>query len=121
MHTIPCLKVAHLKHHRLLQDVSVWGGFDQDALEVVINFGWINAPFLFLSVTPAFYLTYICGGAVQTALIHGTQDNVALPWPLVNASHHYVHHVRPNKQFGAGLLIWDNLCGTGASLTKQKE
>ncbi|KAH9254260.1 hypothetical protein BASA81_007861 [Batrachochytrium salamandrivorans] len=118
MHDIPWLRQFHAKHHALLAKHTVWGGVDDDLVEVLCIFAYLNLPFCVLTVTPECIVIYIAVGAVQTALMHGTTIGGwwAPPWPTVGAIVHHGHHQTITKNYGGVFVFWDHLMGTNKPL-----
>jgi sterol desaturase/sphingolipid hydroxylase (fatty acid hydroxylase superfamily) len=117
MHDIPSLRPLHAQHHERLAKHTVWGGFDEDWFETLIVWGYLTAPFLFLTVTPEFIVLMICGGSVDTALMHSTYAFSKLvphvpPYPLIGSWFHHTHHVTITKNFGGVFVFWDYVMGT---------
>ena len=115
LHEIPFLRRFHAHHHKRMASHTCWGGLDEDLSETMLIFGWLNAPFLFVSVTPGFVLAYVLAGSCQTALMHGTKDYGFPPRPLVDTAFHFQHHANPTKNYGGALVLWDAVMGTQAA------
>lgn len=114
LHDIPMLRPIHAKHHALLAKHTVWGGIDEDPLEVLTMFAYINLPFLFISVMPEYLMLFIGVGSIQTALMHGSTAGGwwLPPWPLVGALTHHGHHQTITKNYTGVFVFWDHLMGT---------
>jgi len=111
LHEVQSLRKYHAVHHRLRANHTVWGGLDENWQETIVIFMYLNAPFLFISVTKEFYLMYLIAGSFQTALMHGTSISFP-PRPLVNATFHHTHHKYLTKNYAGAIMLWDYLFGT---------
>eukprot|EP01084_Bolivina_argentea_P295887 509529_1 len=114
MHYYKPLQCYHKKHHLLGIKHTCWGGLDENIEETFVIFCYLNAPYLFISVTKEFYLVYILVGSFQTAIMHGL-DNFYFnlpPYPLVGGKFHNEHHKHPNKNFSGATQFWDIFMNT---------
>lgn len=120
LHEIPALRRFHKIHHALRASHTCWGGLDEDFEETFVIFLYLNAPFLFVSVTREFYLFYVLAGSFQTALMHSTSLSFP-PAPFVNGVFHHKHHMYESKNFGGALVFWDKAFGTEKKDSKSRD
>ena len=114
LHEVEWLWPTHAHHHRWRAKHTVWGALDESLDELATIFAYVSLPFWLKPACAELVAAYVAGGAVQTAVMHGTTTGGWWfpPFPLVGAKTHHTHHMHERKNYGGVFVFWDWVMGT---------
>ncbi|MCR9251337.1 MAG: sterol desaturase family protein [bacterium] len=118
MHWPPVFKYFHLGHHRSLTP-SPWAILAFQPLEAVIQFGTFALIIFLVPIHPVVFGIYVLYDSVVNTAGHNGFELVP-KWFSKNkilglgntVTHHDLHHIHFDKNYGAFFNIWDRIMGT---------
>ncbi len=118
MHWPPVFKYFHLGHHRSLTP-SPWAILAFQPLEALIQFGTFALIIFLVPIHPVVFGIYLIYDSIVNTAGHNGFELVPR-WFSKNkvlglgntVTHHDLHHIHFEKNFGAFFNIWDRLMGT---------